>query len=102
MPTRKPSLKLAPKPTGRPKKFVKPSKPKKPDRYANGVDQKDTSYPVCLGWCGSLRFKPKFKWDRYCTKCAAKKADLEKGMSRREEMAETAGNSLPSGFYSDV
>jgi hypothetical protein len=64
-------------------------------------DQNDPLLPRCLGWCGSKRFKPKFKWDRCCTKCTAIKRKNEVAMSRIEERAtNTSNGSLPE-IYDD-
>ncbi len=70
-----------------------------PKRKRKIADQNDTSLPRCLGWCGSRRFIPRFKNDRYCVPCSREKAKREQGLSLRQEQQMGHAFSVPEGYY---
>lgn len=57
-----------------------------------------STFVVCLGWCGSRPFKPRFPFDRYCAGCRKKKAKVEETLGRAEENVVVCQALLGHGF----
>jgi hypothetical protein len=82
--------------------YARKGPPGRPRKKKSEADQNDKTLPTCLGWCGGRRFKPLFKFDRYCIKCRSIKRDKEKELSKRQANAIAVGSSSDDSYYSPV